>query len=94
MGREQEAAEVIGLQALAWLAGHDELFPAFLSASGASADTLAARASDPAFLIAVLDFLMAEDAWLISFCDSIGLPYEAIDHARQSLPGGARVHWT
>lgn len=94
MGREQEVAEVIGLQALAWLAGHDELFPAFLTASGASPDTLASRATEPAFLIAVLDFLMIEDAWLIGFCDTVGLPYDTIDRARQSLPGGARVHWT
>ena len=94
MGREQEVAEVIALQALAWLAASDDLFPAFLAASGAAPDTVASRAGDPAFLIAVLDFLMNEYAWLIAFCDSIALPYEAVDRARQMLPGGARVHWT
>lgn len=94
MGLEQESAEVIGLQALAWLAGNDDLFPAFLATSGAAAETLASRAGDPAFLIAVLDFVMTEDAWLISFCDSVALPYAAVDRARQLLPGGARVHWT
>lgn len=94
LGREQEVAEVIGLQALAWLAASDDLFPAFLAASGAGPETVTARAADPAFLIAVLDFLMTEDAWLIAFCDSIALPYEAVDRARQMLPGGARVHWT
>ena len=94
MGREQELAEVVALQALGWLAGNDDLFPAFLLASGAAPETLASRAADPAFLIAVLDFLMTEDAWLIAFCDQAALPYEAVDRARQMLPGGARVHWT
>lgn len=94
MGGEQESAEVIGLQALAWLAASETLFPAFLTASGAAGDNLGSRAAEPAFLIAVLDFVMTEDAWLMEFCDQAGLPYEAIDRARQLLPGGARVHWT
>lgn len=31
-----DAAETLGLKALAWLAGNDELLPVFLGATGAS----------------------------------------------------------
>ncbi len=94
MSRERELAEVLALQALAWLVGHDDLLPLFLGATGATPQDLRARTGDPALLIAVLDFLMTEDAWLIAFCDASGQSYEAPERARQLLPGGARVHWT
>lgn len=91
---EQEAAEILGLRALGWLAGKDDQLSIFLESSGAALDDLRTRANDPAFLIAVLDFIMSEDQWLMEFCDATGLPYDAPDRARQMLPGGARVHWT
>jgi hypothetical protein len=91
---KQEAAETFGLQALAWLAANEDLMPVFMDASGASADDLRVQASDPAFLGAVLDFLMMDDAWVIGFCDSIKAPYERVMQARQSLPGGEQVNWT
>ena len=91
---KQESAETIGLQALAWLAGNDEIFPVFLGSSGASAADLKARAADPAFLAAVLDFILLDDAWVMGFCDSAGLGYDAPMRARQSLPGGGEVNWT
>lgn len=90
----RDAAETLGLRALAWLAGNDELLPVFLGASGADMAELRARAGDPAFLGAVLDFLLMDDAWIVAFCDSAGLAYEAPLAARQALPGGAQIHWT
>ncbi|MGB3243940.1 MAG: DUF3572 domain-containing protein [Sulfitobacter sp.] len=90
----RESAEVIGLQALGWLAGNDDLLPSFLSSTGASEEDLRARASDPEFLGAVLDFLMMDDAWVIGFCDTAGVPCERIMPARAALPGGEQVNWT
>ena len=89
-----EAAETIALKALAWLAGHDELLPVFLGASGASEADLRTGATDPAFLGALLDFLTMDDAWVMEFCDSTGLAYEDPLSARRALPGGGEVHWT
>lgn len=89
-----EQAETLALRALAWLAGNDELLPLFLGATGAAAGDLRDRAADPDFLIAVLDFLMLDDAWLVAFCDAAGLDYAAPASARQALPGGAQPHWT
>lgn len=90
----QESAETIGLQALGWLAGKDDLLPSFLNATGASEQDMRARAADPEFLGAVLDFLMMDDAWVMEFCDHVHLPYENVMPARAALPGGEQVHWT
>lgn len=91
---EQDRAEWVAIRALAWLAANDEVMPVFLGATGAAADDLRDRASDPAFLVSVLDFLMQDDVWVIAFCDGEGLGYDAPMRARHSLPGGQEMHWT
>jgi hypothetical protein len=91
---QQEQAEVIALQGLAWLAGNDDLCPTFLGASGGSVDDLRDRAADPAFLGAVLEFITMDDAWVMAFCDTIGLAYELPLQARYALPGAQNIHWT
>ncbi len=90
----QEFAETIALQALAWLVGNDELCPIFLGSTGVSESELRARAGEADFLSSVLEFLMMDDAWVMSFCDSAGLPYETLMKARMALPGGAQMNWT
>lgn len=89
-----EQAETVALQALGWLAGQEELFPVFLGATGATAEQVAAAAGKPAFLGAVLDFLLQDDAWIVGFCDRAGLGYTVPMRARAALPGGALPHWT
>ena len=90
----QEAAETLALQALTWLAGHDEIFPVFLNATGASATDLAADAGKPAFLASVLDFVLTDDAMVTAFCDAVSQPYNAPMQARMALPGGEPINWT
>jgi|TARA_B110000908_G_scaffold35626_1_gene42701 hypothetical protein len=94
MTMSQESAETVGLQALGWLAGNEDLLPVFLGATGASEADVRSGASDPAFLGGLLDFLMMDDAWVMSFCDSISMPYDRLMQARHSLPGGEQVNWT
>ena len=53
-----------------------------------------AGASDPAFLGALLDFIMMDDAWVTGFCDTAGLAYDQPMRARMALPGGGEMHWT
>ncbi|WP_370303088.1 DUF3572 domain-containing protein [Pseudooceanicola sp.] len=89
-----DAAETLALQALAWLVANDELLPVFLGATGASEQDLRRSASDPVFLGSVLDFLLMDDAWIVAFCDSVGLGYDRVAPARAALPGGAGPHWT
>lgn len=91
---QQESAQVLALQALAWIAADDEIFPVFLNATGASLADLRNRAGDLEFLGAILDFLMVDDRWVVAFCDQHALPYTAPQSARATLPGGAHVNWT
>lgn len=90
----QAAAETLALQALAWLAGNEDLFPVFLGATGASAADIAQNAGKPEFLASVLDFLLADDAWVTAFCDAINVEYETPMRARAGLPGGESINWT
>jgi len=94
VGMSQESAEVVGLKALAWMAGNEELLPVFLGATGASEADVRAGATDPGFLGALLDFVMMDDNWVREFCDSAGLAYDQPMSARMMLPGGDQVHWT
>ena len=94
MAWTRDSAETISLQVLIWLVGNDALRPVFLGSSGASEDDMRAGAQDPAFLGAVLDFVMMDDAWVVECCDSVGLGYTDLMAARQALPGGGEVHWT
>ncbi|MGB0901883.1 DUF3572 domain-containing protein [Halocynthiibacter sp.] len=94
MTMTQESAETIGLQALAWIVGNEELLPVFLGASGASQDDLRQQAGNTEFLGSVLDFFLMDDAWVTQFCDAINLPYDTVMKARMSLPGGEVINWT
>lgn len=87
-------AEETALNAMAWLVGNDELLPVFLGATGASLADLRAQAGETAMQLSLLDFLMMDDAWVMACCDALGLPYETLLEARQSLPGGAEMSWT
>jgi hypothetical protein len=90
----KDAAEAVALKALGWLAGHDELLPVFLGATGASEADLRAGLQDPDFLASVLDFLLMDDAFILQFSAAAEIPPERVLHARQALPGGAQPHWT
>ena len=94
MSYSREGAEALALKALEFLVGDEDLLPVFMGSTGAGADDLREGAGDPAFLGAVLDFIMMDDQWLIRFCDGHNLSYDSIYPARQALPGGENVNWT
>ncbi len=89
-----DQAEVLAIKALGWLAGQDDLLATFLDASGAAIDDLRTRVTDPAFLAAVLDFILMDDAWVLGFAAHAAIPPEQILRARAGLPGGDLPHWT
>jgi hypothetical protein len=91
---QPEAAQIIALQALGWIAANDAVFPVFVAATGANLSELRTRAADPVFLGAVLDFLLQDDQWVIAFCDAEGHAYTRPQAARAVLPGGDVVNWT
>ncbi|MEQ5871269.1 DUF3572 domain-containing protein [Sagittula sp. NFXS13] len=94
MSFTQDRAEMIGVQAVAWLAANDELLPVFMGATGASEADFREGVQDPVFQGSVLDFLMMDDAWIVGFCDSVSLSYTVVAEARAALPGGEQLHWT
>ncbi len=91
---KREQAETVALRALAWLAANDDLCAVFLGATGASPEDLRKQATEPEFLLSVLEFLTMDDAWIVACCDALGLDYTVLMQARQALPGGAQMHWT
>ncbi|HEY0213240.1 MAG TPA: DUF3572 domain-containing protein [Paenirhodobacter sp.] len=90
----RDFAHLTGLKVLGWLAADDELFPAFLGATGANAQDARAQAEDPAFLISVLDFVMQRDDWVIAAAAAAGQPPTDIGLARAVLGGHDQMHWT
>jgi hypothetical protein len=91
---QPESAQVLALQALAWIAEDQDRLAGFMANTGAAPADLRARATDPDFLGAVLDFLLTDDQLVIGFCDAQGLAYTLPQAARAALPGGAAFHWT
>ena len=91
---QQDLAETVGLQALAWIAANDELLPVFINASGSNLSDIRKGVQDIDLMASVLDFLLQDDDWTIAFCDATGLNYEMPMRARAALPGGEQVHWT
>ncbi|MEL6953820.1 MAG: DUF3572 domain-containing protein [Pseudomonadota bacterium] len=87
-------AEQSALGALAWLIGNDELVPVFLGATGVSEADLRARAAEPDFLASVMDFLLMDDAWVISCAQNFNWPPEHLAEIRAALPGGDLPNWT
>ncbi len=87
-------SETLAIQALSWIASQDDLMGVFMGSSGLGVDDIRSRASDPELLASVLDFLMMDDQWVIGFCDTQSLPYDAPMRARAELPGGNLPNWT
>lgn len=91
---QQDFAHLIGLRALAWIAAQDELFQAFIGASGCDATQLRAQANDPAVLASVLDFILMRDDWVLDCAAAQNERPESIVQARAVLGGGDQMHWT
>lgn len=73
-GREQ--AEALAIKALMHLVGDPDALGQFLAETGLSPETIREAASDPAFLLAVLDFMLADESRLMAFAG-----HEALDPA-------------
>ena len=65
----REVAEIVAIQALSFLAGDSARLGAFLAETGIGPETLRQSATDPQFLISVLDFVMRDDASVKAFAE-------------------------
>ena len=90
----QDLAERSALSVLTWLLAEEELLPVFMGATGASSDDFRSGAADPVFLASVLDFVLMDDAWVLSCAQVLGHPPEHLVEIRAALPGGDLPNWT
>ncbi|WP_417773973.1 DUF3572 domain-containing protein [Stappia sp.] len=66
------AAEALATDALAYLAGDLEHLGRFLALSGIGPAELRDAASEPGFLVGVLEFYMGHESLLLAFCEARG----------------------
>jgi Protein of unknown function (DUF3572) len=84
-----QSAEILGLQALAWLAGDPVLLERFTNGCGIDGAALRAAADHPETIASVLDFLLADEALLLAFCSESELPPQSVQLARHRLEGNS-----
>jgi len=89
-----EEAETYALKATNWLVSNQELLDLFMGSTGVSENTIKSDIQNTVFLVAVLDFLLLDDKWVIEACDAMELQPELMQTARLTLPGGDQVNWT
>jgi len=94
MTMDRIQAEAFAAQVLAWLAEDNARIAGFLAWSGESAASLGARINEPALLLAIIDYLMLDEALLLEACATMTCPPETPMQARAALPGGNDPHWT
>ena len=87
-------AELFAARVLAWLSEDAARLAAFMAASGSAPDDFRRVMADPAFLLGVIDFVMADEAMLLACCTDLDLPPDYPARARAALPGGIDTHWT
>jgi Protein of unknown function (DUF3572) len=85
----KEAAESLAIQALAFLAEEPDRLAVFLAASGLSAAQIRESATEPHFLLGVLEHMLSDESLLVAFADSAGINPAEIGRARSALGG----HW-
>jgi len=84
---QQDEAETIALRAVAYIAQEEDLMNRFLAMTGIDGGEIRERIGDPAFLGAVLDYLLGFEPDLIAFAEWAELKPETVMRARHTLPG-------
>jgi len=85
--KPSENAEILALEALSWLAGHEGGLERFLAASGSDVDTLLGTAGNPDTARALLEFLLANEDLLLAFCEATSTKTLAVHAALRQLDG-------
>jgi len=83
----EEAAQTLGLEALAFLAADERRLGALLAQAGWTLSDLRAQLSDPVVIGGILDFLLSDERLVVAFCEAYGCAPEAPMRARRALPG-------
>jgi Protein of unknown function (DUF3572) len=82
-----QVAETVAIQALAFLAQEPTRLGRFLAETGLGPETIRSAAQDPAFLVAVLDFILNDEGLIDDFCSAQALKPRQLIGAREALGG-------
>jgi hypothetical protein len=83
----REAAEMLAVQALGFIAEEPQSLSRFLDTSGISADRIRAAAAEPGFLAGVLEYMLADENLLRAFADRAGIDPADVARAAHALGG-------
>jgi len=90
MRPDRNAAELLAIQALGFLAEDSERMALFLNVTGIAVEKIRDAAREPGFLAGVLEHMLNDESLLIAFADSAGIDPAAIARARAALGGPRR----
>ena len=80
-----ETAEMLAVQALAFMAEDDSRLGGFTASTGIAVESIRDAAREPNFLAGVLEHILADENLLIAFADSAGIDPAEVARARQAL---------
>jgi len=84
-----ENAQEIATDVLLHLTKDQEQIGRFLAASGIGPESIRDAATEPGFLTGILEFYMADEALLLTYCENSGTRPTMIAAARYVLSGEA-----
>ncbi len=85
--QRREAAELLAVQALNFLAEDPARLARFLALSGLDPDSIRSAAAESGFLAGVLEHLGGDEALLVAFAATAGVKPAEVDQARRVLAG-------
>jgi hypothetical protein len=83
--QHREAAEMLAIQALTYIAERPETLSRFLDSSGIAADQMRAASRQPDFLAGVLEHMLGDENLLLAFAQSLGIDPAEIARASDAL---------
>jgi hypothetical protein len=83
----REAAEMLAVQALTFIAEDHERMSGFLDATGLEPGQIRVAAQEQGFFAGVLEHMLTDESLLVAFADSAGIDPAEIARARAALGG-------
>jgi hypothetical protein len=83
----REAAEILAIQALSFIAAEPERLNGFLGATGLTLERLRESANEPDFLAGVLEHMLGDESLLLAFAESAAIDPAGVTRARTALGG-------
>src|ERR1700758_1363711 len=80
-----ETAEMLAVQALAFIAEDDGRLSGFIASTGIAVQSIRDAAREPHFLAGVLEHILADENLLLAFADSVVMTPAEVARARPML---------